>query len=105
MIVIAARVGSRPSEDGEVVVGNFERRPLDDLDVLGRVLLGSVRQALLWFHEHGLELPAKQSNGAIQWRRPCYGSIHRMITNPIYGGAYAYGKTTVTVHYDGVRRR
>jgi Recombinase len=25
-----------------------------------------------------------------------------MITNPIYGGAYAYGKTSVTVHYDGV---
>jgi hypothetical protein len=25
-----------------------------------------------------------------------------MITNPIYGGAYAYGKTTVTVQYDGV---
>jgi hypothetical protein len=24
-----------------------------------------------------------------------------MITNPIYGGAYAYGKTSVTVHYDG----
>ena len=26
----------------------------------------------------------------------------RMITNPIYGRAYAYGKTSVTVHYDGV---
>jgi len=25
-----------------------------------------------------------------------------MITNPIYGGTYAYGKTSVTVHYDGV---
>jgi hypothetical protein len=28
-----------------------------------------------------------------------------MITNPIYGGAYAYGKTTVTVRYDGVVAR
>ncbi len=55
--------------------------------------LGSARQALLWFHEHGLDLPVKQNNGDITWRRPSYASIHRMIENPIYGGAYAYGKT------------
>ena len=31
--------------------------------------------------------------GEIQWKRPNYGTVYRILTNPIYGGAYAYGKT------------
>jgi DNA invertase Pin-like site-specific DNA recombinase len=64
--------------------------------------LGSARQALLWFHTHGLDLPARQGNDAVTWRRPSYATIHRMIENPIYGGAYAYGKTSFAAGCDGV---
>jgi hypothetical protein len=33
--------------------------------------------------------------------RPRYSTIHELIDNPAYGGAYAYGRSGVSVHYDG----
>ena len=67
--------------------------------------LGSARQALCWLHEYNLDLPVKQTNGDTAWRRPSYSAIHRIIENPVYGGAYAYGKTAVAAGYSAERVR
>src|ERR1019366_3667742 len=67
--------------------------------------LGTARQTLLWFLEHGLQLPVRDAREELQWKRPSYGTIYRMLTNPAYGGAYAYGKSEQATHYaDGEPR-
>jgi DNA invertase Pin-like site-specific DNA recombinase len=68
--------------------------------------IGSVRQTLLWFHEHELQLPAVGPRGEVCWKRPTYATLYRILTNPIYGGAYAYGKTERGTQYvNGEARR
>jgi len=48
----------------------------------------------LWFRSEGLDFPL-QSNQLrdIQWIAPTYHAIHSVLTNPVYAGAYVYGKT------------
>jgi DNA invertase Pin-like site-specific DNA recombinase len=69
------------------------------------VELGTVRQTLMWFLEHGLQVPTRNARGETFWKRPVYRSMHRMLTSPIYGGAYTYGKTEQLVRYDGGKPR
>src|SRR5689334_23124646 len=100
-LVVAApvgfvKVGDRLEKDPDRRVQATIRLVIDKV-----AELGSVRQALLWFLEHGLDLPARRGNGEVVWRRPRYSTVHQIIANPAYGGAYAYGRTGATVRYDG----
>jgi DNA invertase Pin-like site-specific DNA recombinase len=72
--------------------------------------LGSMRQVLIWFREHNVCLPVCSSDGGergIIWKLPMYQGIQAILSNPVYAGAYAFGKTeTRTRVVDGrpVRR-
>ena len=58
---------------------------------------GSARRVWLWFRSEGLSFPLQQAPagrvGPIRWISPTYTAIHHVLTNPVYAGAYAYGKT------------
>jgi DNA invertase Pin-like site-specific DNA recombinase len=79
-----------------------DRRVPDAVALVFRkfVELGTVRQTLWWFVEHGVQLPVPSGPGDTVWKRPTYAMLYRLLSNPIYGGAYAYGKTERTVHYE-----
>jgi len=63
------------------------------------VEIGSVRQTLLWFLEHDLELPVHDAQGQTHWKRPYYGTVYKMLTHPAYGGAYVYGRREKLMDY------
>ncbi|MBC7925418.1 MAG: recombinase family protein [Bryobacteraceae bacterium] len=70
--------------------------------------LGSARQVLLWFRGEKVELPALvlDSSGAdIEWKLPVYNTIWHMLRNPMYAGAYAFGKTEARTRVVGGRAR
>lgn len=103
-LVSHAPVGFIKDEDGRLQKDPDERiRRAIELVFAKFVELGSARQTLLWFMENELLIPTRSIRGDVQWRRPGYSGIHRILTNPAYGGAYAYGKTeTQTCYEDGI---
>jgi len=68
---------------------------------------GSVRQVAMWLSDEGIKMPVTvygQQGRKVEWRLPCYGTVHRLLTNPIYAGAYAFGRTCSQVRVEAGRK-
>jgi DNA invertase Pin-like site-specific DNA recombinase len=69
---------------------------------------GSVRQALLWFRQERVELPAAaylDGRRSVQWKLPVYNTLLHILSNPVYAGAYAFGRTESRSRIDEGRKR
>jgi len=60
--------------------------------------LGSVRQVLLWYRQEQMPVCTFERNAhglqEVVWRLPVYNRLLAILKNPVYAGAFAYGRTT-----------
>jgi DNA invertase Pin-like site-specific DNA recombinase len=67
--------------------------------------MGSARRVWLWFRQQGLQFPLQSSTlPEMRWVTPSYTKIHEVLTNPVYAGAYVYGKTRCEPYVDETGR-
>ena len=69
----------------------------------------SIRQVHLWLRQERIALPAVrytvEEGRSIVWKLPVYNTVHHILTNPIYAGAYAFGRTGSRVTIADGRKR
>lgn len=59
--------------------------------------LGSARQVFLWLRSADIKMPVVRRNVGIcklDWKAPAYHSVMQILHNPLYAGAYAFGRRT-----------
>jgi excisionase family DNA binding protein len=88
-----------------------DRRIREALDLVFRKFaeVQSIRQVHLWLRHERITLPAVtytlQDGRSIIWKLPVYNTVHHILTNPIYAGAYAFGRTGSRVTLEAGRKR
>jgi len=68
----------------------------------------SVRQVHLWLRQEQILLPAvvNGSDGReIRWKLPVYNTVLKILNNPVYAGAYVFGRTGSRTVVENGRKR
>ena len=90
-------------DDASRIVKSSDERIVNLLRlVFSKILeIGSVSGLLRYLREAGLELPRRAPcERAVRWVQPYYRALYGMVTNPMYTGAYAFGRTRMVKELD-----
>jgi len=67
--------------------------------------MGSARQVWVWLRSQGLLFPTQPyGSPEVRWITPTYTKIHEVLSNPVYAGAYIYGRTRSQRYVDSSGR-
>src|SRR5713101_837708 len=70
--------------------------------------LGSARQVYFWLDQQQIQLPVArgpEDAREIVWRPARYHAVHSVLKNPLYAGAYAYGRSKTTTRLEAGQKR
>jgi DNA invertase Pin-like site-specific DNA recombinase len=87
-----------------------DARVRSTLDLIFRKFaeLGSVRQVYFWLDQQQIELPVArgpEEGREIVWLPARYHAVLSALKNPVYAGAYAYGRSKTTVRLDAGQKQ
>ncbi len=101
-------IGYRRSADDRLEQ-DPDRRIREALSLVFRKFreIGSVRQLVLWLRQEGIDVPTavhSRHGRTVRWDPPRYHAVHRLLTNPVYAGAYVFGRTLSRTRVEGGRK-
>ena len=84
-----------------------DQRQRDAIGLLFRKLveLRSVRQVWLWCRREGIEVPVRHHGVGIVWKVPTDSNLYALFANPLYAGAYAFGRRRQETVIENGRKR
>src|SRR5260370_4222915 len=94
---IAPLTGYQKLSSGEVVLDSDEQaRSVIQLIFDKFDELGSARKVLIYLVHHQILLGVRMNRGPrrgqLEWHRPSFSSIWRVLSHPVYAGAYVSGR-------------